>query len=335
MRRKKIFGVPYTAWGETAVMLSLLVLGNELLSDGHRWLGVSLHPFWIVVLLITCQYGTLPGFMAVAASTAALYVGNVPQEMLSETFFEYQIRLAFLPGLWLITAFVLGEIRVRLESKYEAVDKSFIQMKAEADRIVTAYERLKAAKEYQELTIASQQRSAAALYQTFKYLMATNPAHIIRDLDKIVVTALNPQKFSVYALGPNGFEAATCYQWAPTDHYLARITPDHPLFREIAQKKRLVCVVSPTDKEILSGQGLMAAPLIDVETGQVFGLIKIEEVNFLEFNLSTLEVFKTLCELIGMAYAHARTYKSLAKQAKKIESLVQEKIEAKRENPVA
>lgn len=315
MTRKRFLGIPFSAWQETIATLGVLLAINVFFFDGDRWVGLALHPFWIVVVLVSSQYGTLAGLMSVIASTLALYVGNFPPQSLTETYFDYQFRLCWLPSLWCVTAFLLGELRNGLVRKNQKLERDLQEMHTEADRVVSAYEKLKAAKEYQELSIASQRRSAAALYRTFKYLEELNPAAILRDLDKIVVTALNPKKFSVYANGANGFEAATCFGWEDSDQFLARIPTEHALYKEIAEKHRLVCVVNRQDEKILGGQGLMAAPLIDTTTGQVFGLVKIEAVHFLEFNLPTMEIFKTLCELIGVAYSHARQFKTLTQQA--------------------
>lgn len=295
-------------------MLGVLLAINVFFFDGNRWVGLALHPFWIVVVLISSQYGTFAGLMSVAAATSALYAGNLPAQLLTETYFDYQFRLCWLPLLWCVTAFLLGELRSALVRKNRKLERELQERQTEADRVVSAYEKLKAAKEYQELSIASQRQSAAALYRTFKYLEELNPAAILRDLDKIVVSALNPKKFSVYANGANGFEAATCFGWEDGDQFLPRIPTDHPLYKEIAEEHRLVCVVNRQDEKILGGQGLIAAPLIDTTTGQVFGLVKIEAVNFLEFNLPMMEIFKTLCELIGVAYSHARQFKTLTQQ---------------------
>lgn len=314
MRKKKILGISYYAWSETCLLLFILLILNAFYGGGTRWINVQLHPFWIVILLISSQYGTLAGLMSACLSTLCLYVGNLPEQTLHETFFDYQFRIAFLPTLWIITAFVLGELRMRLEDKNRVLEKKLSDMRTEADLVVAGYEKLKAAKEYQELSIASQRRSAAALYETFKYLENLNPAHILRDLDKVILSALNPKKFSVYAWGANGFEAVTCYGWTADDHYLPRIPVGHPLYEAVADQRRLVCVVNQNDEKILNGQGLIAAPLVDTTSNEIFGLVKIESVNFMEFTLPTLQIFKTLCELIGNAYSHARKYKSLTRR---------------------
>lgn len=315
MHKRKFLGIPLNAWSETFLLLGLLLVLNWALGDGKRWVHSALHPFWAVVLLISAQYGTLAGLMSAAVSTFFLYVGNVPPQTLKESFFDYQFRLAILPALWVIVGFILGEIRSRLEDQNHKLEAEIAETRDQADVVVSGYEKLKASKEYQELSIASQKQSAAALYQSFKYLAALNPAHILRDLDKIIVTALNPKKFSVFAWGPNGFEAATCFGWTPEDHYLSRIPVGHPLYVEVADKHRLVCSVNQNDEKTLDGQGLIAAPLIDTDTREIFGLVKIEAVHSLEFTLPTLKIFQVLCELIGSSYSHARKYKKLVQQA--------------------
>jgi hypothetical protein len=314
-RKKQILGIPYNAWTETFLLLLFLLGLNVLFGTGKRWVDDQLHPFWIVVVLISARYGTLAGVMSAVASTLCLYVGNLPAQTLKETFFDYQFRLAVLPSLWMITAFVLGEMRLRLEERNRHLEQDLTEMRRQADIVVAGYEKLKAAKEYQELSVASQKQSAAALYETCKTLISLNPGRVLRDIDQMIMTALSPKKFSIYAWGPNGFEAASCYGWTPEDHYLRRIPVEHPLSVEIARNRRLVCIVNVRDEPILDGQGLIAAPLIDTESQVLFGLAKIEAVNFMEFTVPTLTVFKILCELIGKAYSHAHQYQAATQSA--------------------
>ena len=58
--------------------------------------------------------------------------------------------------------------------------------------------------------------------------------------------------------------------------------------------------------------------MIDSETGEVFGMLKIEKMDLLEFNLSRLETFRIVCELIGTAYSNAKRFKKLQQDLKSL-----------------
>ncbi len=314
-RPHKLLGIRLAALVEMVLMFAVMLIVGDALGASHRLITVSPHPFWIVVLLISVQYGCVEGIIACVLATLCLYVGNVPPQEFRETLFDYQVRLAALPFMWFVAAFVLGEMRLRVDSQKEELADQLDNLTEEATTIFAAYEKLKDTKEQQDRLLASQQQTAASIYQTFKYLQSLAPTRILLDLDKIFATALDPRKFSVYAVGPNGLEVATSHGWQDNDTFMRRIPTSHPLFKAIAEERRLVAIINPLDQTILQGQGMLAAPLIDPENNHLLGMVKIEDMEFLDFNRNTLQAFQALCEVIGLAYAHARRFRALDRQA--------------------
>lgn len=310
-RRKKILGVQVSALIEMVLFLGILLAINFYFGDKHRFIDLHPHPFWIIVLLISVQYGTTSGIVCVILCTFCLYFGNIPAQKAQESLFDYQFRLALLPLLWFISAFVLGELRMR---DIDELDKQLHVnhlMKKELETISEAYEDLKKIKEALENQLGSQLKTSSIIYETFKSLGTLNPGMILLNIDKIIEPILNPKKFSVYSLGPSGFESTLCKGWTDTEKYQRRFTPADPLYKEIVGKQRQVCIINQDDEKILAGEGILAAPMIDHESGEIFGMLKIEEIDFFELNFSNLEMFKIVCELVGMAYANARQYRKM------------------------
>ncbi|MCB1111541.1 MAG: hypothetical protein KDK72_02650 [Chlamydiia bacterium] len=308
---KYVAGVRTAALLETLFFLTALTVGDYFFGAGDRMITLSPHPFWIIILLISVQYGTFEGLSAALLSTLFLYVGNVPQQTIRETLFEYQFQLALRPLLWFMAAFILGELRNRLAMQNKELEGELQKLREESDEVVKNYESLKNAKENLEAHLVTQQRSTAMTYKTLKGLESLNPAQIIMKLNGVVEAALNLKKFSVYTLGPNGLEVATSHGWSDDDRYLLRITPDNLLYRELVSAERIICLINKEDQKILGDQGVLAGPLIDSEEGFVFGMLKVEEIEFLELNTSSIETFRTVCELIGMAYTNARQHKKV------------------------
>src|SRR5687768_10613974 len=89
-----------------------LVIDHTLL-EGNRFAGIQPHPFWIPVILLSLQFGTHAGLLAVVTASACLLVGNLPEQMLSEDRFSYLLHLSTQPLLWLATALVIGKMRSR------------------------------------------------------------------------------------------------------------------------------------------------------------------------------------------------------------------------------
>ncbi|MFA6915104.1 MAG: hypothetical protein WC222_01790 [Parachlamydiales bacterium] len=309
--RKKILGIPISALLEMTLFLGILLGIDFFFLDRTRYIDFHPNPFWIIVLLITVQYGTSAGIVCVILCTLSLYLWNIPPQKAQESLFDYQFKLALLPLLWFISAFVLGELRMRdivdLEKQVE-INRT---AKKELTAITDAYDDLRRIKESIESQLGSQLKTSNTIYETFKSLGTLNPGMILLNLDKIVQPILNPKKFSVYSFGPSGFESTLCVGWSETEKYQRRFTPSDPLYKEIAGKQRQVCIANQDDEKILAGEGILAAPMIDHESGEIFGMLKIEEIDYYELNFSNLELFNIICDLVGMAYANARQYRKL------------------------
>jgi GGDEF domain-containing protein len=72
-------------------------------------------------------------------------------------------------------------------------------------------------------------------------------------------------------------------------------------------RQRIVCVASRHDEPVLMDDGVLAGPLMDAETGDVLGMLKIEKLGFFDLHFSNVETFRVLCDWIGQAYVNART----------------------------
>ena len=68
------------------------------------------HPFWIPVLLASCQYGTTGGVIATVAASLFYFFDLSPPSAVQD-FYAYSKELATQPALWLGTALVIGGLR--------------------------------------------------------------------------------------------------------------------------------------------------------------------------------------------------------------------------------
>lgn len=305
---KYFIGVRTSAILEILLFLIPVTAFDVYFGNGDRFQSYILHPYSIIVLLVTVQYGTIEGIVATALSTLFLYAWNVPPQQMGETLFEYQFRLAVLPLIWFFASFILGELRMRLAHENQRLSTKLMNAEKQLETISREYEVLKETKENIESHLASQYHTITSTYKSLKDLETLKPAQVLLKLNNVVKGGFNVKKFSAYALGDNGLEIVTTEGWEPEDKYSLRIKQDHPLFWEIYGEHRIVCIINESDEKILSGEGLLAGPLINTDTEEVFGMLKVEDISFTDLNVAGIESFKTLCELIGMAYANARAY---------------------------
>lgn len=311
----RFMGMRRSAILETTLFLFLAVLWDVFLGEGDRFWTINPHPFWAIIVLVSAQYGTREGVFAALCSSLVLTIGNMPTQSLSQDAFLYTMMVLKLPLLWFVTAVVLGELRVRQLRERHALLKRLHDVERREETFTRSYDQLKEIKEYLEIKLAGHLRSAVNVYQAIRHIEKFDPMEVLLGVDEIVNSMMAPDKLSVYALGPNGFEAASSMGWKKEDHYARRFTQESPLFREVAGRHRVLCILNEADEAILDGEGLLAGPLIDVESGDIFGMLKIEDMSFLDLTVTNVEIFKILCEWIGMAYAQAVTFQKAQSNA--------------------
>jgi len=307
------FGIRVSALIETVVFIAAVLLLDYLFGSGDRFLDVNPHPFWIIILVVTVQYGTLEGIIAAVLCTIALYAGNIPEIEFNESLFNYNARLALNPVLWFVAALVLGEMHMRVINERDKFKEIAITADRDAKQVTDAYQLLKEKKEHLEVRLVSQMRSFSFSIKALQNMESMSSAQIFMSLLDMVREIIGPKKFSAYTFSENGFEVMLSEGWGDDEPYHRRFMNDHPLYQKIVSGKRLISVINPEDEAILGDQGLIAAPIIDTDSGTIFGMLKIEDLEFYDLNISNLWVIESLAELVGTAFSNGQKYDRLTK----------------------
>ncbi|MCB1748304.1 MAG: GAF domain-containing protein [Gammaproteobacteria bacterium] len=297
------------ALAEIVGFLALLVGIDLLLLDGNGYWSWQPHPFWILVVFVATQYGSREGLMAAGFSAVALFAGHVPEQRLSQDLYAWLFELARLPLMWAVSAVLLGELRMRQIRERDNLRGDLEAARTRAGTIAAAYESLNETKSQLEVRVAGQLRTVVSMYTAARAVESMEPAQVLTGAIDNVKAVINPQKCSIYLLAGDELEAAIQSGWHRRDRYKRNFRADQPLFQEVIGRARVVCVSDPADQEILAGQGIVAGPLVNPDTGEVRGMIKIEDMGFLDLNLSTVEIFRVLCEWVGAFYANAQRYR--------------------------
>jgi polysaccharide biosynthesis protein PelD len=302
--------VPALALLELVGFFVIAAVIDHYIFGGTRFAGVQPHPFWIPIILLSVQYGTNAGLLAVAAAGAYLLAGNLPSQELTEDRFDYLLRLSAQPLLWLAAALVIGEIRSRQRRLFQNLDESLERVQAERDTIAAAYQELKSTKAALEIRIAGQIRTVAATCDAIVDAHTSGDA-VLANAHQVVGTIIHPQKFSIFLLSGALLSGASNEGWEEDDRYRRSFGRDSGIYRCIVEQGRFLCAARAEDEVTLDGEGMLAGPLRDFDTGEVLGMLKIESIGFLDLNLDTVGIFKGVCEWIGMAMSLRRHVETL------------------------
>ena len=320
--RRSLAGVRVSAILEIVIFLGVALALDQILFDGSRFRLASQHPFWILVLLVTAQYGTNAGMLAALASSVALLAGNVPPQAITQDRFTWLFQIGQLPLLWFVSAVVLGELRMRQIRERAALAGQLAETAHREQVLADGYQRLSTAKDALETRVAGQLRTAVGMYQSARAIEKLDPSEVLLGVADLIRSVMNPEKFSVFLLRNDGLELAVEDGWTAEDNFPRRYAAGTAIFQEIVGRQRVLTVADPDDVPALMGDGIIGSPLVVPDTGRIIGMLKIEKLGFLDLTFSNVQALKALCQWIGAAYENAQLY-----QAARSESVVNTQTE--------
>jgi hypothetical protein len=313
----KILGLRLNALVEIILFFVLALSLGWVTGASPRFIDTCPHPFWIIVLLISAQYGSNEGLMAVLASTLVLLVGNVPPQQIGQDYYGWLLHVAANPLMWLIAAVVIGEISLRHLRARDRIAQELVEAQDRERTFADSYEKVRSRKERLELNAAAQVRTETAAYRAAKAMEKLDPDHVIQGVATMVESALGAEKFSLYLLEGDSLQRALTHGWDERDDETLGdgYRSQSGLYQAVIGRKETLSVINETHERILAGQGVLAGALLDTETGNVLGMLKVERLSFLDLNAQTVESFKALCEWIAIALSNARNYQTAMQES--------------------
>jgi polysaccharide biosynthesis protein PelD len=268
---------PIGALVELAVLVLLIVLAEWAFpSVGIITLEPS--PFWVPVLLLSLQYGTVAGLLAAAAATAAYVFNGMAEQAIGENFFSYLLRIWALPILWIGVALVLGQFRLRQIAEKLDLRQNLAKRTAEAQTLAGYATDLESRCQRLERQLTT--RSTEQVKPVLEALaQVAGPAgDIDRALDTITRSLWPGAQVSVFAVTPTGCELFASSGWSEAALWATEFSASHPLYRSIVGERRPVSIFNRSDEALLSGNGVAAHPIVMADGGRVIGMFKVEVI---------------------------------------------------------
>lgn len=310
--RKTLLGIRRSAWLEMVLFYGILLLIDIFFFGFNRYWDINPHPFWLVTLLLACQYGTKEGLIAAVIGIFIYLIGPWPAQDLNTDRFAYVFGVLVQPIFWLVTAVLFGELRQRHIRERKTLEDELLTSQEREERITLAYEQVKEIKSGLELRTATQIRSSISAHRALRTMEVQNEAETLRGIEQLVQAVANVQKFSVYLLNQNlELEARVTHGWDDRDHYTRTLSVQDPLYRTILERRKPISILNTEEEQVLTGHGMLATPLIATDTGEVYGMLKIEQLPFTELNFHTIETVAAVGELAGMSLDRLRKFEAV------------------------
>lgn len=311
--RSTFLGIRRSAWLELILLYGILVLVDWFFFSYSRYWGFNPHPFWLVTLLLACQYGTREGLLTAVIGCLIYLIGDWPgpAQGFDQDRYSYVFSVLLQPILWLVTAVFFGELRQRHIRERHTLEQELLDSREREERISRAYEQVKEIKAGLEMRSATQIRSSLAAHRALRTMDVLNEPEALRGIEQLLTAVLRVQKFSIFLLTENGMDARVVHGWDAEDHYTRHVAASDPLYHNVLEQGRPVSVLNQDDEKTLHGQGMLAVPIVDTDTGQTFGMLKVEAIPFTELNFHSIETLRAVGELGGMTFTNLRKYEEV------------------------
>jgi len=153
---------------ETLFFLGVIAVSQRRLFGVAEIPGLP-HPYWLPVLLASCQYGMRGGMIATAAASVVYFFGLSPPSA-AQDFYAYVRMVAVQPAAWLATALVLGGLRNLHMHQYAEMADQLAACRRRAIDLCEGLQRAAAEIDALERRIAVDMSSVAALSRSLSQI---------------------------------------------------------------------------------------------------------------------------------------------------------------------
>ncbi len=294
-----------------AALIELVVLFAtmgliDLAFPSVGFLNLEPSPFWLPILLLSLQYGTVAGVLAAAAATGVYVFNGVGEQAVGENFFSYLLRIWALPILWIGVALVLGQFRLRqIAVKHDARLK-LQQRDDEATRLAGYARELedRCHRLERQLTTGTAISAKPVLDALAEF--AAGSREVGTALDTLTKTIWPGTQASLLTADPHCCVVIAKSGWPETASWATEIPASHPLYRAVIGERRALSILNMGDENSLAGHGVAAHPVLSSSSDRVIGMLKIEAMDPDYLERATINHLRLLSRLFALRIAEAQ-----------------------------
>jgi hypothetical protein len=284
---------PRLAVLEMGLLIALIIA--EYSVDGFPALTrFNPHPYWIAVLLLSLQYGTVSGLMAAGIAIIGTVLIGMPEPDIEERYFNYLIRVWTQPVLWLLVAMLLGTFRARQIEQRDDLLLQVDNLKARGTTLLDHTTNLRARCAMLERHIATRDPADAGhLLAALGRLGAAEPGRWVPALRAALDAGFPGAQLSLYAIDGARARHVLTHGAAMAGPPPQEIDAGSPLFVALVGEGRALSVLDAANDTVLNGHGVVAVPVFAdaaataEQPRRVIGLLKADVLAPSQLDAST------------------------------------------------
>jgi polysaccharide biosynthesis protein PelD len=289
---------------EFIVILSMLLLVAAATPIGWQFGSISPNPLWIPVLLLSSQYGTIPGIAAAMACMALHWVVGAPSQAGGEDVYDYLYRVWREPLLWPVAAVVIGGFRDQHALKLAVLRSRLLEADARVLSIGNLAEKLRSHCDDLERQIAcAAERSIEAGLAALDDVHRARPEELKPALQQAMEVLVGPASYLLmtlrdgrFVIDPELFSVLSDARKLPR---LEGLPAD--LEAELLRGQRLLSIRRAKDVSYLADVALIAAPILSPVGDRVIGVLVVQTMDPMRLTQETERAIGMLCRELSHA----------------------------------
>ncbi|MEZ5818168.1 MAG: GAF domain-containing protein [Hyphomicrobiaceae bacterium] len=256
------------------------------------------HVYWVPVLLLTLQYGSASGLLAAGVAIVLSSTLGWSEQDIGENHFNYLLRIWSQPVLWIATAVILGQLRLRQIERKQALGRSVTELAGQRQMLADHARQLRARCEQLELAIATRyETDAQGLLAALGRTQHASYPEAVSALHEAIGRAFGDARLSVHLLEDGHLR--TVFRHGPADaSSVGPLTPQSKLYEAVVQRGLALNILDPSSEDMLAAQGLAAVPVFGAGRS-VIGAVVLESCDPSHLDTSTLDRLAAIAGLIA------------------------------------
>jgi polysaccharide biosynthesis protein PelD len=301
---------PGNALVELLVLLVVPILLEWLLPTFPDLTQIQPHPYWFPILLLSLQYGTVSGFLAAIVAIIGAWLIGWPEQDIGENHFQYLVRIWTLPVLWIGTALILGQFRMRQIMQKIELQRQVEELKRDQATLAGYANRMRLrCDELERSMTARATPDAVRLVDALAALRSAKVSNIEATFRQCMHALLPEGQASLFVANGDGLTLVASFGWPRNARWGRSLDASAPLTRAVLRDMRAVSALHPGDELVLAGEGLIAVPAMLPGRTEIVGMLKAEDLdpgNFIPATVGRLEVLAAAFAEVLADCAHGR-----------------------------
>ncbi len=298
-------------------LLIALVLAEYAVEGFLQVTRINPHPYWIAVLLLSLQYGTVSGLMAAGIAIGGTLLIGLPEPDIEERYFNYLVRVWTQPVLWLLVALLLGTFRARQIEQRDELLFEVENLKTRGATLLDHVANLRARNIRLERYIATRPSAdASQLLASLGRLEDAEPGRWVPALKATLTAGFPGARLSLYAVDGDKARLLLTHDDSQTETISgsqsasnAEIETGSPLLAAVVGAGHAVSVLNPADDASLDSLGVAAVPIFVEQQGaapRVAGILLAERIPPSLIDASMLRRLRVIAVHLTPVLAQAR-----------------------------